>query len=41
MSETKSLASAKFAVGTEVRVKTAVTLPNLPDIPLGGCAGTG
>jgi len=35
MSKTKNLASAKFLVGTEVRVKTGVTLPDLPDIPLG------
>ena len=40
MSKTKSIASAKFLVGTEVRVKTGVTLPDLPDIPLGDWAGT-
>lgn len=40
MSKTKSRATAKFATGTEVRVKTGVTLPDLPDIPLGNWAGT-
>jgi hypothetical protein len=39
MSKTKSLASAKFSVGAEVRMKTGVTLPDMPDIPLGGWTG--
>jgi len=40
MSKTRILAAAKLAVGTDVRVKTGVTLPDLPDIPLGNWAGT-
>jgi hypothetical protein len=40
MSKTKRLAATKFSVGTKVRVKTGVTLPDLPDIPLGNWAGT-
>ncbi len=40
MSKAKTLAAAKFSVGTEVRVNSGVTLPELPDIPLGGWAGT-
>lgn len=40
MSKTKGLAATKFSVGTEVRVKTGVKLPDLPDIPLGNWAGT-
>ena len=40
MSKTKSLATAKFSLGTEVSVKTGVTLDDLTDIPLGGWAGT-
>lgn len=40
MPKTKSVASAKFSVGTDVRVKTGVTLPDMPDIPLGNWAGT-
>lgn len=40
MAKTKRRATTKFAVGTEVRVKTGVTLPDLPGIPLGNWAGT-
>ena len=40
MSKTKSLVTVKFALGTDVRVKTGVTLPDLPDIPMGNWAGT-
>lgn len=40
MSKTKSPTAAKFPVGTKVRVKSGITLPDLPDIPLGNWAGT-
>lgn len=36
----KPRATAKWAVGTHVRVKSGTTDPDFPDIPLGGWAGT-
>lgn len=36
----KVQAPARFAVGTQVRVKPGITDPDFPDIPLGGWAGT-
>jgi hypothetical protein len=40
MSKTKRPLTAKFSVGTGVRVKIGVTLPDLPGIPLGNWTGT-
>ena len=40
MSKAKALVAAKFSVGTEVCVNIGVTLPDLPDIPLGDWTGT-
>lgn len=34
--ENKPGAPARFAVGTQVRVKPGTTVPDFPDIPLGG-----
>jgi hypothetical protein len=41
MSRTRKVQTpAKFAVGNAVRVRSGVTDPDFPDIPLGGWAGT-
>lgn len=40
MSKTKGITATKFSVGTEVRVQMGVTLPDLPDVPLGNWSGT-
>jgi hypothetical protein len=36
---TRKERSPKFAVGSEVRVKKGVTVPNRPDMPMGGWCG--
>jgi hypothetical protein len=36
----KRPAPARFATGIQVRVKTGATVPDFPDIPLGGWSGT-
>jgi hypothetical protein len=36
----RSRIPAKFAIGTQIRVKAGTPDPNFPDIPLGGWSGT-